>query len=156
MKQLKKKKKKLKIETDEGEKISHEIISKTQQAFEKAGFTAERIAEELALVGFSDMANHVEINDDGSLLMKSIEEMGKHSRVIKKVKEKTVITESKDGSELYKTSQVEYELHDKLSALDKAIGIIGMKAPEKHDVNVNGSLMAAVVEVLTGEKNDAK
>jgi len=135
-----------KVTPKDKSKIREEVLSETQQAFEKAGFTAEKIAQELALIGFSDMANHVDIGDDGSLQMKSIEEMGKHSKVIKKVKEKTFITESKDGKELYKTSQVEYELHDKLGALKQAVEIVGMKAPEKHDVKVDTPLTINIID----------
>jgi predicted RNA-binding protein with RPS1 domain len=127
-----------------------EARSETLAAFAKAGFSADSIAKELALIGFSDIANHLTISDDGSMQMLSVDEMGKHSKAVKKVKEKTVITESKDGKELYKTSQVEYELHDKLGALEKAICIMGMKAPDKIEMNHQGNIMAAVVNHLSG------
>jgi len=124
-----------------------EARSETLAAFAKAGFSADSIAKELALIGFSDIANHLTISDDGSMQMLSVDEMGKHSKAVKKVKEKTVITESKDGNELYKTSQVEYELHDKLGALEKAICIMGMKAPEKLNVNHNVSIESLLQEI---------
>jgi hypothetical protein len=124
-----------------------EARQETLAAFAKAGFSVESIAKELALLGFSDIANHLTIDDEGAMQMLSIEEMGKHSKAVKKVKEKTVITESKDGNELYKTSQVEYELHDKLGALEKAICIMGLKAPEKYNVTVDGSIEALLQEI---------
>ncbi|MFA5728510.1 MAG: terminase small subunit [Candidatus Neomarinimicrobiota bacterium] len=133
-----KKKKKIKIDADEGRAISEEIFNKTQQAFEKAGFTADKIAEELALIAFSDMADYVVIDDGGAMQAIPFDEMKKgKSRVVKKIREKTQITENRDGSEIYKTSQIEYELHGKLKALDEGICIMGFKAPEKVELKID-------------------
>lgn len=118
------------------------------KAFEKAGFTAEKIAKELAIISFSDMKNHVEIDEGGALQALTFKEMKQHSRAVKKVKEKTVITESKKGDELYKTSQIEYELYDKLKAIDMAVCIMGIKAQEdaKGKDEIEAAPMAIVYE----------
>jgi hypothetical protein len=127
---------KLSVETKSA--INRDVACKTIRAFERAGFTDCKIAQELAIIAFSDPANHVEIAEGGELQFKTLDEQGKHRRAIKKIKEKTVITESKDGERLYKTSTVEWEMHDKLDAIEKAINVKGIKKPQKLDVQADG------------------
>lgn len=144
-----------KVTSQEKEKIRDEVMSETQKAFVKAGFTAERMAKEYAIMGFSDPADHSEIAEGGELRFKTFEEQGEKRRAIKKIKEKTTIAESKDGNIIYKTSIVDYELHDKKGTLDTVVGIMGMKAPDKIEMNHQGNIMAAVVNHLSGNKSEA-
>ena len=137
-----------------------QIMCETRRQFEKAGFTEKRIATELALIAYQDPANHAEIAEGGELRFKTFKEQGSKRRAIKSIKEKTVITESKDGEKIYKTSTVEWTMHDKLEALGMAVDVIGIKKPAKIDVNHSGSIMAAVASHLSQEpekvKNKAK
>jgi hypothetical protein len=110
------------------------IDEQVRSAFEKAGFTRLKIAQELALIAFSDPARHVEIAEGGELTFIPLDQQGKHRRALKKIREKTVITESKDGEKIYKTSTVEYEMHDKLDAIKQACQALGINAPQKHEV----------------------
>jgi hypothetical protein len=154
-KTLKNKKKVTKKVTPQREdEIVKEVLSSTQEAFKKAGFTAETIAEELALIAFSDMADYVSIDDGGALQAIPFEEMKKgKSRVVKKVREKTTITENKDGSHIFKNSQVEYELHDKLGAIRDVIGVLGLKAPEKLEIKTDiAEQLAAARARVKGRK----
>lgn len=115
---------------------------------EKAGFSILKLAKELKIIAFSDIADHCTIDEGGALQMKSLQEIGKKSKAIKKVKENTKITESKDGERLFKDSRVEYELYDKLDAIKLAASLMGMEAPQKVLVDIEGSLMAAVAARL--------
>ena len=135
-----------------GRASGKEVICETRRQFEKAGFTEQKIAEELAIMAFADPANHAEIAEGGELRFKTFKEQGKQRRAIKSIKEKTVITESKDGEKIFKTSTVEWTMQDKLQALGMAVDVIGIKKPVKHDLNVSGNLADLMRQHLAGKK----
>ncbi len=141
------------VTTAEKQKIRDDIFTETQQAFEKAGFTPQRIAEEAALIAFSDLADHVEIDDGGAIIAKPFSEMKKKSRCVKSVKEKTTIKEADNGKVLFKNSQVEYELYPKLEALKFGATVTGMLI-ERHEVGVTkelGELLEAARKRVNGK-----
>ena len=122
---------------------------------EKAGFSILKLAKELKIIAFSDIKDHCTIDEGGALQMIPLSELGRNSKAIKKVKEKTKITESKDGEKLFKDSRVEYELYDKLDAIKLAASLMGMEAPQKIEHDISGSLMAAVAAHLGNECENA-
>lgn len=133
-------------EQNDSIKAGQEVICDTRKQFERAGHKVPKIARELALIGYSDIADYITVDEGGALQVLPLDTLKKHkSRAIKKIREKTVITESKDGETLYKTSTVEFELHDKLHALNLVVEIVGIKKPLK--VNHAGNVK---VEVITG------
>lgn len=137
-KQLKDKQKEKEKYIENWKESGKETRSETIQLLDKAGLTDEAIFKELALMGFSDIADYLTIDEGGALQAKTFEEMEKgKSRAVKKVKERTTITENKDGSHIFKNSQVEYELHDKIEPLKIAIAIKGLKAPEKLEIKTD-------------------
>jgi hypothetical protein len=111
----------------------------------KLGVTPTKVIKERKLLAFSDPANHSEIDKGGALRFKTFKEQGKHRRAMKSIKEKTVITESADGEKIYKTSTVEYQLHDKPDSLAFFENLFGMKKPKevklsgKLDIDIAGS-----------------
>jgi len=130
-------KKKKKPTREQEEQIVADVFADTRKAFEKAGFTAEKIAEELALIGFADMADFVQVDEQGSVKPLSFDELKKNkSRIIKKIKEKRRILNG-DGEDTILEDTFEFELHDKLSALKEAILIMGFKAPEKVELKID-------------------
>jgi hypothetical protein len=136
-----------------------EVICDTRRQFERAGHKVHKIARELALIGYSDIADYVTVDEGGALQVLPLDTLKKHkSRAIKKIREKTIITESKSGDELYKTSTVEFELYDKLSALNLVVEIIGIKKPLKIEhsgtVNLADRLKKAREYAKTGSKTD--
>jgi len=98
---------------------------------DKEGLTPRKLIREIKLIAFSDPANHAEIAEGGELRFKTFKEQGSKRRALKKIREKTVITESKDGEKIYKTSTVEWELHNKNDAIDMGMAIHGMKKPKE-------------------------
>jgi hypothetical protein len=146
-KQLKVTKKTLIKWADEEEwekgKLTPEILRREQQAAlaeaEKAGITKAKYLIELGLVGFSDMANHVEVNpNSGATRPLGWEEMNEKlpgaSRVVKKIKERRVTRKDKDGKPIEEVL-VEYEFHDKLGALNQIGTALGFKTPEQENAN---------------------
>lgn len=97
----------------------------TNKALEDAGFTDKNIFRELAIISFSDLRKF--INEDGNL--KKLSELSplKISKAVKKIKH-IINMNTVTGIE---TTRTEYELYDKLPALNMAIAIKGIKAPEK-------------------------
>lgn len=141
------------LETRAGIEAGQEVMCETRREMEKAGFTVKKIARELALIGFADMADFIEVNEDtGAVRVKSLDVLKSKSRIIRKIREDRTIRENSDGSSVLVHDQFTFELHDKLDALGKAISILGIQKPQKIDMNVRGSLMAAVAKHLSGGK----
>jgi predicted metal-dependent peptidase len=149
-KQLKDKKREKELEN--WKESGKETRSETIQLLDKAGLTDEAIFKELALMGLSDIADYLTIDEGGALQAKTFEKMEKgKSRAVKKVREKTTITENKDGSHIFKNSQVEYELHDKIEPLKIAIAIKGLKAPDKLEIKTDIAEMLAAARLRVKE-----
>ena len=130
-------KKKKKPTREQEEQIVADVFADTRKAFEKAGFTAEKIAEELALIGFADMADFVQVDEQGSVKPLSFDELKKNkSRIIKKIREKRRILNG-EGEDTILEDTFEFELHDKLNALKEAILILGLKAPDKLEIKTD-------------------
>ena len=120
-----------------GEQASKEAICETRRIFEDSGFTVKAIADELAGIAFADILDFVDIDDCGIVRAKPVDEMPKgKGHLIKKIREKRVIRTEKgtkdkpDGDEIL-DSTFEFELHDKLDAIGKAIAVIGIQKPTK-------------------------
>ena len=113
-----------------------QVMCETRRQFEKAGFTEPAVAQELALIAFSDLKDYV-IVKHGKMKLRPL---NNKSHVVKKIK-------------ILANKMVELELHDKLQALGMAIDVIGIKKPVKLDVNHSGSIMAAVASHLSNEHN---
>lgn len=119
-------------------KAGREVICETRKQFEKAGFTVPKIAEELALIAFSDMADFVQVDEQGSTKPLSFDELKKNkSKTIKKIREKRRILNGKDDDTILEDT-FEFELYDKLDALGMAVEIIGIKKPK--EIKLNGNL----------------
>lgn len=126
-----------KLSAEQNEKINGEVICKTRKQFERAGFTVPRIAKELAGIAFADITDFVDIDEIGVVRAKPVDEWptGK-GRLVKKIREKRVIRTEKgtkdkpDGDQILDAT-FEFELHDKLDALGKAIAVIGIQKPTK-------------------------
>jgi Holliday junction resolvasome RuvABC DNA-binding subunit len=101
----------------------------------RKGLTPAKLIEELAVIATADIADFVTVSEDGAIQAKPLTELKGASRAVRKIREKTVITEKADGSVLTKTSTLEYELHPKLDAVEAGLKIHGMKAPEKREVS---------------------
>jgi hypothetical protein len=134
--------------------IKDEVMCETRRQFERAGFKVPKIAKELAIIAFSDPDDFVEVAEGGELRFRTFKEMGKKRRAIKSISEKTVITESKDGERLYKTSTVDYELWSKSDALKTAIEVIGIKKPQQvnHSHTIDGKLDAIAAKVFKANR----
>lgn len=113
--------------------------AKLEKEAEEAGIDRARILKELALVGFSDMADYVDVHDhSGATRVRGWGEMNQArpgaSRVVKKIREKRTIRQTNDQSgDILVDQTFEFELHDKLGALSEMGNILGIKkAPAEN------------------------
>jgi len=122
-----------------GEAAANKIAEETKAIVEKAGAKLPRLAKELVRIALSDIADYVEVSDDGSLVCTSTQDIPRAKRAaIKKIKEHTRITESADGEKIWKDSRIEYELYDKLSAITTLLKLRGDFPAEKQEIEHSG------------------
>lgn len=88
----------------------------------------EKIMQELAIIGFSDIQNYLKIDPDtGAITAKSFEEMPPGiSRAIESIKEDRVIKESADGKQVTVYDKFYFKLHPKTPALELMMKRLGM------------------------------
>jgi hypothetical protein len=133
-----------KLTVEDNQRIEKELICDTKRHFERAGFKVPKIARELARIAFADITNFVDIDDQGIVRARPLNEWPRgKGRMVRRIKEKRVIRTEKGTKERPDGEQVldatfEFELHDKLEAIKMAVDILGMKKP--LNVKVNGKL----------------
>jgi hypothetical protein len=125
-----------------GHAMKKEVYNEVRAAIEKAGANLKKMAKELVLIGFSDIADYIEIAEGGEITAIALDRMKKNkSRVIKKIREKRRIL-STGGNKAEKSDDVildstfEIELYDKLDALKSMMKYSGYEPAitNKHQV----------------------
>jgi phage terminase small subunit len=125
--------------------IQQELQSLESRIENKVFISKEKILRELAMIGFSNIADHVDVDDSGCTQAVSVVNLPiGASRAVKKLKERRVIKSTSSGDEVLE-STLEYELHDKQSALVSMGKELGMFR-ERVNVSVTG---------VTGDKLNA-
>jgi phage terminase small subunit len=101
--------------------IKARIAALMGKAESKAVMAAAEVLEELSLLGRTDMAQFVDVDDSGLVKVRAFADMGPGAtRCIRKIKEKRVIRQTPgDSEDMVLESTLEFELWDKLGALDK-------------------------------------
>lgn len=123
------------------------------QILEKAGISFEKIIKEFKSTGFANIKDFFDVQEGGELQFKPFDKLSRQkASAIKKIKEKSVITESKDGDKVYKTSTVEIELWDKHAALWRLIELRGDKPAEKQEHS--GNVTVTVIDYSRVGEND--
>lgn len=134
----------------------------TVQIFRKEGVTARKIAKEIALVAFSDMADFVHVDESGSVKPIPFDTIknGK-TRIIKKIREKRRILDGKGKDDVILDDTFEIELIDKMDALRLGAECLGLKKPVQIQGNVNAQLdldedLKLFVEMIVGNRKAAE
>ncbi len=122
--------------------IQAAIQEAQQKRSARTEITQDRVLKELALIGFSDMASFVKIDESGMIQANPLDTLPEGaSRVIKKVKEKRTIrtergTKDKpDGDQILECTY-EFELHDKVRCLELMGKHLGMFDENKEPAEV--------------------
>ncbi|MEO7426336.1 MAG: hypothetical protein ABI036_14195 [Fibrobacteria bacterium] len=120
---------------------------------EKAGIKVGKHLQELALIGYSDLANHMTVDETtGATRTRTFEEMNKvqpgASRVVKKIKEtrvvRTVAAKGDAPAETITETTMEFQLHDKQPALNAITDILGLKRPEDESNQAADTIMSLI------------
>ncbi len=136
-------------------------IAKAEREFENRIFTSkEKILKELALIGFSSIDDHVDIDAGGFVKAKTFAEMPSGAvRCIKKIKEKRTIkaiqgTKDKTSEDVVLESTFEFELHDKIQALINMGKELGMFRDRK-EIGLDDKTIDLILAALPKDYADA-
>ncbi|MCJ7828615.1 MAG: terminase small subunit [Dehalococcoidia bacterium] len=106
-------------------KVVEAIAAAQTKRSERLEITLDKWLRELAIIGFSDIENYINIDDYGCIVAKTFEQMPKDSsRALEVCEEVRTIkedpgTKDKKGEATILNSRIRFKLHDKLGALEK-------------------------------------
>lgn len=127
-------------------RVAAAIAKAQEKRAEKTEITKARVLEELAIIAFSDVQNHLTIDPDtGAIKPISFDKMPKGtSRALEMVREDRTIRESSSGDESSIVNErVSFKLHSKLPALEllaKHLGMLPTKVEGELTINAKLSL----------------
>jgi phage terminase small subunit len=113
--------------------------------------TADKVVQEIALVGFANYSDFVTIDESGMVTAIPLEKLAEgKSRIIKKVKDKRVIrstkgTESNPDGDQILDATFEFELCDKMKALELLARHMGL-LQDKTEVDMKQSVIIEIVK----------
>jgi hypothetical protein len=118
-----------------------EIADKRIATLEKAGATFKKIATELCAIAFSSIDDYMSVAEGGEISAIPFDKIKKRKlKAVESVEENTKITESDDGSRIFKDSKIKYKLYNKMDALKYLCKLRGDEPNEKIDMNITGNL----------------
>lgn len=115
----------------------------------------DRVVEELGGAAFSNIADVIEVAEDGSVKVRRLDQLPPHvQRTIESIKQVKSQHISPDGGEPLETVRLEVKLHPKVPALALLVKHLGMEAPQKHEHALDGVSFRELLELarLGGEK----
>lgn len=114
--------------------IQERIAELKKERSERTQVTQDMVIKELAICGFSDLKDYIEvIEDTGVIRAKSFDEMPKgKSRALQSIKEDRVIKEDAKGEQVTVYDKINFKLYDKIRALELMGKHLGMFIDVKH------------------------
>lgn len=107
-------------------KVQQHIKEEEELLAAKMDVRREEIVQEFKNIGFSDLTNLISFSEDGVVIKDSAELPDEVKRSISKIKVHEREHYSADGGYLGITRNIEFQLHNKLGALDSLAKIKGM------------------------------
>ena len=137
--------------------IQKRIAELKEKREERTKVTQDRVVKELALLGFSDLSNYIDIDSDtGAIRAKGFEDMpGETSRALQSIQEDRVIKEDAGGEKTTVYDKVKFKMHDKIRALEILARHLGMLV-ERHEVTGEDGGPIKIEYVLVKKKEKAK
>jgi len=138
--------------------IQKEIARRESLIQNKIFICKEKILRELAMLGFSDIKDHVTIDAVGCVQAVGIDNLPiGASRAVKKVKEKRIIksvqgTKDKPSEDTILESTFEFELHDKINPLIQMGKELGMFREQREHTGKDGGPVEVTLRVIYDEK----
>ena len=137
-------------------KIAKAIQKAKEATAKRLEITHDEWLGELKLIGFSDLANHIEIDSDtGAIRAKGLNEMPENtSRALESITEIRTIHENAKGDQTVINDRVTFKLHSKIEALKtigKHLGFLTDKVEHSGEIKTNDPLIVKVIFVKDGE-----
>ncbi len=112
--------------------IKAAITAAMAERAKRVNVTGDRVVQELALIGFANMADFIRVDESGMVQALPFETLADgQSRIVKKVKDKRVIRSTKgsednpDGDQILDAT-FEFELCDKVKSLELLARHLGL------------------------------
>lgn len=123
--------------------IQEELKKRQKKLQLKTGITQERVLKEMAICAFADPQNYFEVQDDGSIRLKTFDEMPPDSqRAIASVKEvQRILGSGEGGKDMTLEKRREYKFHSKtknLENLGRHLGLFNDKVEVSGGLDVTG------------------
>lgn len=128
-----------------------EIKAAIEERLSDVEVTTSRILIELSKIAYADMEDFGSVEEGGSFQAKSFDQLEPGaSRAIKKIKEKRKLLSSGEGEgdNVILDSQYEFELHDKLKAIELLGKYLGMF--DKKDSDLADQLIEIILKKQNG------
>lgn len=135
--------------------IKKRIIELKKERAERTKIDQDQVIEELAIIGFSDLKNHIDIDPlTGAIRIRGFEDMPEgSSRVLKSIKEDRVIKEDADGKKTTVYDKVKFELWDKPKALEMIGRHLAMFI-DRTNLKVSGQVIMKVISAVPRPKKN--
>jgi phage terminase small subunit len=108
--------------------IQKAIQAALKKREKRTEITQDRVLKELAICGFSDLKNYIDIDPDtGAIRAKGFGEMPQYaSRALESIREDRMIREDAKGKDSIINEKVTFKMHSKLTALELIGKHLGM------------------------------
>lgn len=135
--------------------VKKRIEELKKERAERTKITQDQVLEELAIIGFSDLKNHIDIDSlTGAIQIRGFENMSEgSSRVLKSIKEDRVIKEDADGKKTTVYDKVKFELWDKPKALEMIGRHLAMFV-DRTNLKVSGQVIMKVISAVPRPKKN--
>lgn len=130
--------------------IQFEVSRLMNEREKRTEITIDKVLRELAICGFTDIRNYLDVNAAGLVKVKNLEGLPPEmTRAIKKIKQRTTIRHEPGGGAKIQDAHLEFELYDKMVALDKIgnhLGMFNKKESEADEID-----LSEIADILTAQ-----
>jgi phage terminase small subunit len=142
-------------------KIQERISEAMKKREERTHVTQDMVLKELALIGFSDLKNYMDIDENtGAIRARGFDQMpGETSRALESIKEDRVIKEDANGEQVTVYDKVKFKTHSKIRALEllgKHLDMFIEKVEHSGEVGIKYEISDKFMPKTKGKKNAKK
>lgn len=129
------------------DEVSQTVNSLLHEISEKCVLDAERVLEELCLIGFSDLSDYMTVEPGGGVVFREWENIPTNkSRAIRRIRDRRTIREHADGTSTLVHQEISIDLHDKMKALESLGRHIGLF--KEAEPRTSGDEIRAIIEEM--------
>jgi phage terminase small subunit len=98
--------------------IKAKIKELSQKHLQKINYNAESVLNELAILGFNTMKDFVDEDENGNVVLKSLNDIGDNARAIQQLEMTNTTRSYKESDEVEKEQKIKFKLYDKKASLE--------------------------------------